>query len=99
MAYFHEHDEIYGCLKLGNFITSLATISFLLAVHYLSLPFQLHRVCSVEKYGICLPQTEENLKYLLGLPAPGTELEDVTSRTGSTGGQHSVLHRSVGWDG
>jgi len=33
----------------------------------------------VEKYVSCLPQTEENHEHLLGLPASGTELEDVTS--------------------
>ena len=50
------------------------------------------------KYGICLPQTEENHEHLLGLSS-GTELEDVSLRTGSIGGQHSVLHRGIGWAG
>jgi len=54
--------------------------------------------CSVEKYG-SLPQAEENHEHLLGLPASGTELEEVTCRTGSTGRQHSLLHRGIGWVG
>jgi hypothetical protein len=85
--------------KSREFHNQLSGYKLFLLVDYLSLPFQLHKVCSMKKYGGSLPQVEEKHEYLLGLPASGTELDDVTSRRGSTGGQRSLLRHGVSWVG